>query len=85
MKYLVLSCSIIFFAINNFVIAQNSKPPSGQSKITSLKIIQDDKSSTISIFRKNGKTPILTQVAKDNFRPFLHPIVAPDGNGILTD
>ena len=85
MKHLVLLYSILFFAINNFVIAQNSKSSSGQSKTTSLTIIQDDKSSTISIFRKNGKSPILTQVARDNFRPYLHPIVAPDGNGILTD
>ena len=85
MKHLVLLYFILFFAINNFVIAQNSKSSSGQSKTTSLTIIQDDKSSTISIFRKNGKSPILTQVARDNFRPYLHPIVAPDGNGILTD
>mgnify|MGYP000987187028 CR=1 FL=1 len=49
MKHLLLSSLIIFFAINNFVIAQNLKSPSGQSKISSLRIIQDDKPKFIGV------------------------------------
>lgn len=33
---------------------------------------------------RDGKA-ILTQVAKADFRPYLHPIVAPDGKGVLTE
>ena len=40
---------------------------------------------TISVFRKGEKKSILTQVAKPDFRPYLHPIVAPDGKGVLTE
>lgn len=56
-----------------------------QSKKTDLKLVQDDKAGTIAVFRANGKEAIVTQVAKPNFRPYLHPIVAPDGKGLLTE
>jgi putative membrane-bound dehydrogenase-like protein len=36
------------------------------------------------VILRDGK-PILTQVAKENFRPYLHPIVAPDGKDELTE
>ena len=54
-------------------------------KKSELRIVQNEKESSIAIFRINGKTPILTQIAKADFRPYLHPIVSPDGNGILTE
>ena len=82
MKKIILYYLILFGLFSQFTLAQSTKT---KSKITSLNIIQDEKLSTISIFRKNEKTPILTQVAKENFRPFLHPMVAPDGNGLLTE
>lgn len=52
---------------------------------TKLRIVQDTKAGTIAIFRAGGKTPIVTQEAKADFRPYLHPIVAPDGKGVLTE
>ena len=52
---------------------------------TKLKIVQDMKAGTIAIFRVGGKTPIVTQEAKADFRPYLHPIAAPDGKGVLTE
>lgn len=85
MKKNFLYCLLFLASLNQLSLAQSNKTKSGPLKITSLYIVQDEKSSTISIYRKNGKTPILTQVAKDDFRPFLHPIVAPDGNGVLTE
>jgi hypothetical protein len=41
--------------------------------------------NTVSIFRPNQNDPILTQHAKANTRAYIHPIVAPDGTGILTE
>ena len=50
-----------------------------------LEVRQDGQGHTISVFRKGAKEAILTQVAKPDFRPYLHPIVAPDGKGVLTE
>ena len=50
-----------------------------------LRIEQDDEAGTIAIYRADGKEPIVTQNAKPGFRPYLHPIIAPDGNGELTE
>ncbi len=47
-------------------------------------LVQNAQTETISVFRVNGKTPVLTMTAKANFRPYIHPLVAPDGKGILT-
>ena len=50
-----------------------------------LTIKQDEKAGTISVFRAGNSKPILTQNAKPDSRPYLHPIVAPDGQGVLTE
>lgn len=44
----------------------------------------DQKSETINIFR-NGLHLLLTQHVKSNVRPYIHPIMAPDGNRTLTE
>ncbi len=40
---------------------------------------------TISVYRIGEEQAVLVQNAKDNFRPFIHPIIAPDGKGVLTE
>jgi len=55
------------------------------TEAASLTLRQDDTANTISVFRQNVEEPILTQNARPDFRPFLHPIVAPDGKGVLTE
>ena len=50
-----------------------------------VRIEQDEESGAISIYRAGESEPILTQNAKADFRPYIHPIVAPDGNGVLTE
>jgi putative membrane-bound dehydrogenase-like protein len=52
---------------------------------TELRIVQDEKAETLSVFKGDDKKPILVQNAKADFRPYLHPIIAPDGNGVLTE
>jgi hypothetical protein len=44
----------------------------------------DKKSETISVFRNDDEL-LLTQHVNPTIRPYIHPIVAPDGNGILTE
>ncbi len=45
----------------------------------------DPDTGTIEVFREGQSEPILTQVAKGDHRPYLHPIVAPDGKGYVTE
>lgn len=49
-----------------------------------LHLIQDDDAQTISVYREGNDTAFLVQNAKADFRPFIHPIVAPDGKGVFT-
>ena len=42
-------------------------------------------SDCIQVFRAGQNTPIITQRAETDKRPYIHPIVAPDGKGILTE
>ncbi|HEX6893403.1 MAG TPA: DUF6807 family protein [Chryseolinea sp.] len=44
----------------------------------------DQNTETISVFRDDIKL-VLTQHVKKDIRPYIHPIVAPDGRGILTE
>jgi hypothetical protein len=49
-----------------------------------LTVRHDQTAETISVFG-NGNRLLLTQNVKFNARPYIHPIVAPDGNGVLTE
>ena len=50
-----------------------------------LTLRQDSATNTISVFRDNVPAPVLTQNARPDFRPYLHPIVSPDGKSVLTE
>lgn len=85
MKNFLLVIHLAIFSFLLFFI-QNDKPEAfSLPKISQLRVVQDDKAQTISVFRLSGTTPILTQVAKKDFRPYLHPIMAPDGKGVITE
>jgi hypothetical protein len=58
---------------------------SPKKNTSTLQIIQDKDAESISIFRKADQSPLLTQVAKRDERPYIHPIISPDGKGILTE
>ena len=50
-----------------------------------LNLVKDEEAETISVFRLGSSEPIIVQHAREDHRPYLHPIVAPDGNGVLTE
>ena len=52
---------------------------------TLLNLVQNDEEGTISVFRQGEIEPLLIQNAKEDFRPYIHPMIAPDGKGILTE
>ncbi|XOV94408.1 MAG: PVC-type heme-binding CxxCH protein [Bacteroidota bacterium] len=64
----------------------NTSPESSdQQGGSTLTLKSDDEQSTISVYRDGVGSPIVVQNAKSDFRPYLHPIVAPDGKGVLTE
>ena len=50
-----------------------------------LRAVFDQASESLFVLKAGSDSPLLTQVARGNFRPYLHPIVAPDGKGVLTE
>lgn len=65
---------------SNLGFAQNSKQ--GE---TDLIVKHDIQNGTLSIFRSGNENPILVQNTRGGVRPYIHPIVAPDGEGVLTE
>ena len=55
------------------------------SEAVPLRIVYDEAAGTLNVFRAGSDKPIVTQNAKADFRPYIHPIVAPDGKGVLTE
>ena len=55
------------------------------ARAANLTLRQDPVSKSISVYREGGTEPILTQNAGADFRPYLHPIVSPDGKSVLTE
>src|SRR5512145_467414 len=59
--------------------------PGLQPTAPGLTIRQDERSGAISVYRQGAREPILTQNARPDARPYLHPIAAPDGKGVVTE
>ncbi|RMG16292.1 MAG: hypothetical protein D6730_25325, partial [Bacteroidetes bacterium] len=47
-----------------------------------FQLVQQD--SALAVYRKGSAEPLVVQNAKTGMRPYLHPIMAPDGRGSLT-
>jgi hypothetical protein len=65
-------------------LKSNSTQESTSSKIE-LRIQHDENAGTLAVLSRDNKEPMLIQNAKATERPYIHPIVAPDGKGILTE
>jgi putative membrane-bound dehydrogenase-like protein len=56
----------------------------GTAVATRLTVRQDEAAGTIAVYRASGGEPLVTQHARPDQLPYLHPIAAPDGRGELT-
>lgn len=83
---LILSITL---SLNFLISCTHSSGRSGkdrhQDQQVTLRLEQDKATGTIFIFRKGEKDPVVTQNAKADFRPYIHPILSPDGKGVLTE
>ena len=50
-----------------------------------LSLKHDTRAGTLAVYRTGSSTPVLVQHAPPAARPYIHPIAAPDGKGILTE
>ena len=57
----------------------------GQSDKTGFEIEIKNNGDQLVIVRASSRDQVLTQNAKSEMRPYLHPIMSPDGNGSLTE
>lgn len=86
MKLFLLLSTLVLFSFGLYFYPIHDRDHSGIRLAEKQLLIREDKAAqTIAVYRPGEKTPILTQVAKADFRPYLHPIVAPDGKGVLTE
>lgn len=58
---------------------------SNQGSASMFHIVQNESGDSFSIVRQGDTAAVLVQNAKSDMRPYLHPIMAPDGNGALTE
>lgn len=72
---------VLLYAFRPLPESLNALPPADNP----LLLREDKAAQTIAVYRPGSPTAILTQVVKADFRPFLHPIVAPDSKGVLTE
>jgi hypothetical protein len=63
----------------------HSESQPGPSTEKGLLIRRDDRAGTLSVYRTGRREAILTQNARPDARPYLHPIAAPDGKGVVTE
>jgi putative membrane-bound dehydrogenase-like protein len=80
--------SFYFFLCLLIILSSCRQKPDEQNPslgAVTLKVTEDEDAGTISIFRHGSDKPLVVQNAREDFRPYLHPIAAPDGKGVLTE
>ncbi len=90
MKF-VLS-SVVLFSLGLMVLVGCGGPSGGADTTdvdtegpVALAVAIDEENESIEVHRSGFQDPLLVQVVRSAFRPYLHPIVSPDGNGVLTE
>ncbi len=79
-------CLLIFLYIPIACVQNNTNKESPLPGNGNFYAVQDEKTGTISIYREGApEKPVLVQNAAADFRPYLHPLEAPDGKGTLTE
>ncbi|MFO7822878.1 MAG: DUF6807 family protein [Cyclobacterium sp.] len=66
--------------------SKSNKATNDLEEPVQLEIVQDESSGQIQVYREGlPEQAILVQEAREDFRPYIHPILAPDGEGMLTE
>ena len=82
---IALAVGLIVIGCTSHAVRQQMSAPPSAPTATGLRVVPDEQAGTIAVYRSGGAEPIVTQHARADHRPYLHPIVAPDGKGVLTE
>lgn len=77
--------SFTIFIFLFFFLAFNWYKKTDSSDKQSLKVELTESKGTISVFQSGKSEPILVQNALPDFRPYIHPLLAPNGSKVLTE
>lgn len=72
-------------ALSALTLAAATGASATAARTADLTLREDPAAHTLSVHRNQGSQPLLTQHARPDFRPYIHPIVAPDGKGLFTE
>ena len=90
MSFQTKSALILAVVVAAVGVGRTQSPGTGgadardSGNVVPLRAVQDGETGSIAIYREGEDEPIVTQNAGPGHRPFLHPIVAPDGMGLAT-
>ena len=76
----ILVVMVILFSCQN-----NKESVYGARGEINLHIIENQELGTIEIYRKGWQITYFNPARRSNHRPYIHPIIAPDGKGVLTE
>jgi putative membrane-bound dehydrogenase-like protein len=79
-KYHQLFRNLLVLLFIGMLVACNKQP----EKVISDKFYAVKEEGTIKVYREGQKSALVTQQAKSDHRPFIHPILAPDSEAELT-
>jgi putative membrane-bound dehydrogenase-like protein len=79
MKYRALQLLLVFLSSSLLL------SPLSRANSERLGVAVDQEEGRIEVRRGGVEQPLVTQVARPDQRPFLHPIMAPDGKGVATE
>lgn len=75
--------SILYIA--TLVLASCTSRPRHNDHAGLLVLKHNSGEGTFSVLRSGGDEPLLVHNARSGTRPYIHPLVAPDGQGVLTE
>lgn len=76
---------LTFLSINIIGCISDKSQDTGSTVNQSLKVVYNEQEATITVFREGEQEALVVHHAKKDMRPYLHPIKAPDGDGVLTN
>ena len=79
------NCNLVWGSLLLLSLCLAACAPSESTKVTQLRLMHDEEAQTLSVFRLNDPRPIVVQNAAADHRPFLHPIMTPDGLSEVTE
>jgi putative membrane-bound dehydrogenase-like protein len=84
-RLVILASAVASAIVVGCATSGAKSPPPAQPPKPGLTAVLNETAGTVSISREGHATAIVTATASPDARPYIHPIAAPDGKGVLTE